>query len=524
MMTNKASKQSIDHNLTLFRRWAGREVSLRWIPGFIKRNRGAEVFIVGGAVRDALLGRAGRKDLDLVVRNISLPKLEKELRRIGRVDAVGRVFGVLKFVPKGRKGEEKGKKGGGKGGRAIDVALPRTEFAFGSGGYKDVDVKSRATLPIEDDLGRRDFTVNAMAWNVGTGALIDPYGGMKDLSRGVLRAVGDANARFKEDYSRMLRGMRFSIQLGFSLEPTTWKALSAGIHHINDKRAGVWVVPRETIAKEMLKMFAADPVAAFDVFDESGATKSLMPELLAMKGCPQPREYHTEGDVWDHTRLALSLLGSKPFVKEFPDGWSAQTAMGVLFHDIGKPPMLRTPERDGTDRIRFDGHDTEGAEMARRIAERLALSSYKESTIDVDVDRLHFLVIRHLFTVHGQIAAIRPTTLEKVFFKPPELGNELLKIIFCDSMATLGPKGKPDMAHFSELRKRLNDLVRLSKSKKTLPPPLLNGDAVMKLLGIKQGIPVGEALRALREVQLSRKVKTVAQARMFVRKWGERYL
>jgi len=519
-MKRKVSLTQIDQNLALFRRWAGREVSLRWIPTLLKRVPGAEVYIVGGAVRDALIGRSGRKDLDLVIRNVPLDRLEKELKRLGRVDAVGRVFGVLKFLPRGSKD-----------GAAIDVALPRTEFVFGSGGYKDVDVKSRATLPIEDDLGRRDFTVNAMAWNLKAGALVDPYGGMKDLSRGLLRAVGDPVVRFREDYSRMLRGTRFAVQLGFNIEPGTWKALKSSIHHLNDRRAGVWVVPRETVAKELLKMLAADPVRALDLLDESGAVKALIPELLAMKGCPQPRQYHTEGDCWEHTRLALSMLGGKAFAEEFPDGWTALTAAAVLLHDVGKPPMLRTPERHGTDRIRFDGHDTEGAEMARRIGERLALSSYKEAPhlprrggVDVDPEQIYFLVVRHLFTVHGAINEIRPTTLEKVFFNPNLPGDELLKVIFCDSMATLGPKGKPDLKHFRLLRKRLEELKRLSKSRKTLPPPILNGEAIMKILRVKPGPPVGEALRALREQQLSKKIRTRAQAAAFVRKWGERFL
>lgn len=503
-------RQAQHDNLKLFKRWAGKDVRLQWIPKFLRRNPRAEVFVVGGAVRDALLGRSGRKDLDLVVRGLAQKKLEVELRRLGSVNAVGRVFGVLKFQPRSNvKGQMSNV--------PIDIALPRTDFSAGTGGYKDVRVRADARMPIEEDLGRRDFTVNAMAWDLSAGRLIDPYHGMDDLNRRVLRAVGDVQRRFQEDYSRMLRAIRFAVQLGFEIEPKTWRAIKLNSKHLQDRRKDVWVVPRETIAKEFLKSFASDPLRAFDLWDKSGALRLLFPEIHRMKGCPQHPEFHSEGDVWMHTRLAMSILTSKAFQKEFPDGWNAEVALGVLFHDIGKPSTTKTPEKHGTDRIRSNEHDEIGAQMTSGIVQRLALTSYKEyPTIDVDADRLAFLVRRHLFTVHGRIGEIKKTTLEKVFFNPVVPGRELLKVIFCDCRATLSPKKKPTLGHFRELRKRLADLEKLRASRPTLPKGLLDGDDIMRILKLKPGKRIGEVKLALREAQLKGKVRTKKEAIRFI--------
>lgn len=502
--------KDVAHNLALFRRWAGKDVRLAWIKSFLRRNPRAEVFIVGGAVRDALIGRVGRKDLDIVVRGIASKTLERELRRLGTVNAVGRVFGVLKFQPQSNvKGQMSNV--------PIDIALPRADFAAGTGGYKDVRVRADARMPIAEDLGRRDFTINALAWDLAHGKLIDPHHGMDDLNRHVLRAVGDPIRRFKEDYSRMLRAIRFAVQLGFEIDSKTWRAIKTNVKHLQDRRNGVWVVPRETIAKEFLKSFASDPVRAFDLWHESGTLRLLMSEVHRMKGCPQEPKFHAEGDVWTHTRLALGVLSSPAFAKEFPDGWNVETALGVLFHDIGKPPTTKTPEKHGTDRIRSNEHDEIGAQMTSGIVHRLALTSYKEPpAIDVDAPRLAFLVRRHLFTVHGRIGEIRKTTLEKVFFNPAVPGRDLLKVIFCDCSATISPQKKPTLGHFKELRKRLADLEKLRASRPTLPDGLLDGDDIMRILKINPGKRVGETKLALREAQLRGTVKTKQGAIRFI--------
>ncbi|TAL20128.1 CCA tRNA nucleotidyltransferase [Patescibacteria group bacterium] len=488
-----------------FREWFGGLAPPLWARAILKKQ-GAELYVVGGAVRDALLGRKDRRDLDLVVRGIPLTALTRLLKKFGAVNEVGRTFGVLKFVPRGQKD-----------GAAIDIALPRTEFSFGTGGYKDVETKSRHTLPLTQDLQRRDFTVNAMAWDLGAGALFDPLGGERDLSKKILRAVGAPAARFKEDYTRILRLLRFSVELGFAIHPATWSAAKKLAPRLNDRRAGQWVVPRELVAKELLKAFATDPLAAFDFFDRAGIWRVLVPEIEAMKRVPQPKEYHTEGDVWQHTRLALQTLVWSKFAKKFPDGWDAETALGVLFHDIGKPPTLKTPEKHGVDRVRFDGHDKQGSHMTRAVAERLALSSYKAPRVDVSPERLEWIVAHHLLMVSADIEELRPRTIEKYFLSEKNPGDSLRKIMFCDVAATLSRNGRPFWTSFNALERRIKKIAVRQTKKGEMPKALLNGDEIMRAVKIKPGPAVGKLIAALRDKQLAGKVKNKKAALKLVR-------
>ncbi len=226
---------------------------------------GSRWFVVGGAVRDERLGRP-LQDIDVLIANAPFDDVTAFLEARGSLDAVGRTFGVLKFVSR-------------EDGRSLDIALPRRERPAGTGGYRDVETESDPSMPIEEDLGRRDFTINAMAWEASTDRLIDPHDGLKDLERRVLRAVGDPEIRFVEDYTRALRALRFAAQLDFEIEWETWKSICAAVPHLNDAREGQRLVPYELIAREMLKGFVANSVRTADLWQESGATAELMPEL-----------------------------------------------------------------------------------------------------------------------------------------------------------------------------------------------------------------------------------------------------
>jgi poly(A) polymerase len=469
----------------------------------------AEVYLVGGAVRDILLGREV-KDYDFVVRGVPARELARSLGKLGRVDLVGRVFGVLKFVPKKMKA----------GLEPFDIALPRTERSTGDGGYRDFVVRSDHRLPIEDDLARRDFTINALAFQLGTRELIDPFGGLPDLRKKIIRAVGKPAERFKEDYSRMLRALRFAVQIGFTIEEKTWKALASLMPRINDEREtpkGMErVVPYETIAREFLKALVADPIKTIELWHDSRALKTLIPELLKMRGCPQPPNYHSEGDVWTHMMMALKVLRSPAFRKEFgkemPD---ALTTLAVLFHDIGKPYTIQTPEKHGTDRIRFNEHDKIGAEVTEKIARRLHLSAPGE--FNVDIPKLHWLIAHHLLAVHGNVKTMKASTIEKYFFNPAVPGETLWKLMFADGGATIAENGKAMLTDYRGLRARRNAIAHGAK-RYTLPKPLLDGNEIMKLLKLKPGPEVGQALRALREEQLAGKIRGTTAARAFLKK------
>ena len=315
------------------------EPGLSFLGEFLRAFPQGDIFLVGGAVRDAILGRE-TKDFDFVVRNVPHQKLSAFLNTRGRVDYVGRVFGVFKFIPHAS----------GQTVEPIDIALPRTEHVHaGTGGYKDFDIQTDPALAIEHDLERRDFSINAIAVNVHTQEIVDPAHGLDAIKKKNIVTVGDPQLRFNEDFSRILRGMRLSCQLDFEIEATTWTAMveliRAGALIRQDKQE-MWIVPRETIGKEFVRALYSNPPRAFELFESSGLFKSLIPEMEAMKNCPQPLPWHAEGDVFTHTKLAIDhLAGSKLWKRYFADKKpNALTCVAVLLHDIAKPPCLKTPE------------------------------------------------------------------------------------------------------------------------------------------------------------------------------------
>ncbi len=223
------------------------------------QQRGARVYMVGGTVRDEILGQP-RKDLDLLVTGLPQPELLRCLRAYGRVQLTGRTFGVLKLLPRGWDGPP------------IDIALPRTEISTGIG-HRDFEVTFDHTLPVETDLGRRDFTINAMAIDLAQGQLLDPLGGHRDLQQRCLRQVSEH--AFPEDPLRMLRGIQLAARFALRLEPVTRDAMR--IH-----AASISTVAAERIAEELHKLFQAQaPSQGFVAMYAVGLLAPLFPELAA---------------------------------------------------------------------------------------------------------------------------------------------------------------------------------------------------------------------------------------------------
>jgi len=462
-----------------------------------KQFKSAEVFLVGGIIRDVIIGRES-KDYDFVIRNVPINKLQAWLKKHGWVDLVGKNFGVFKFIPKGFKMAE-----------PIDIALPRTEHAFLTGGYRDFTVQSDPNLPIKEDLTRRDFTINALAYDIKKGKLIDLFKGLEDIKKERIKTVGLPEERFIEDYSRMLRALRFACQLNFAIEPKTWRTIKSLMSRINKKIGGQFIVPREVIAKEMVKAFVADPVRAFELFDQSKATTGLMPELNKMKKCPQPKNFHSEGDVWQHTVLCLKNLSSKEFQNKFGKGLlSPELVLATVFHDLGKPYTIKR-----MDRLRFNNHDNKAAELAQKISKRLKLSN-----AGINIDRVVWLAKKHMIVTHTKHSVMKKTTIEKYFYNNKVPGLDLLKLTFADIQATVPPSGKPDFTGFKRLEKQVNDLKIVSKKKKTLPKEVLNGNEIMKALKLQPSPEIGRLKDLLREEQLKGKIKTKPQALNWLKK------
>lgn len=303
--------------------------------------------------------------------------------------------------------------------------------------------------------------------------------------------------------------------------------LASSVHNLNrevDQPIATRVVPYEVIAREILRTFIADPLRAFDMYDAFHVCDTLIPDMIAMKGCPQPKEWHSEGDVWTHTRMAIRLLQSKSFIRaceklaEFypsvPCGITPTLIITLLLHDIGKPFTLKTPEKDGVDRVRFDGHDRVGADIARDTVKRLRL--YTVSEIGVDPDVIHFLIKHHLLLLNSP-EGLKNNTIEKYFFKNPLVGMTFLQLMFLDARASVKADGTSSLGLYNAFYKRLRLCMQRGGSRNALPKPILRGHDIMEVLSVPQSPFIGEVLLAVREEQLAGRVRTKKDARAFVR-------
>jgi tRNA nucleotidyltransferase (CCA-adding enzyme) len=314
----------------------------REIANIVTENAG-QAFLVGGAVRDELLGFPS-KDEDVLVTGVAWSVLEKALASVGRVDAVGASFGVLKVA---------------RDGLVIDVALPRTERSTGIG-HRDFTVSYDPNLPLEADLARRDFTVNAMAKRISDGVLIDPFNGLHDLEHRVLRAVGNPRERFIEDPLRMLRAARFVAKLNFVLEPETLTAVKLEADRIKS-------ISPERIQNELWGMLAAPHAAGvlrgLAMLRDTGLLAKIIPELEPSFGFDQQNPHHhlpLDGHVFEAIRYAVAH--NTPTI----------TRLALLLHDVSKP---ETQSFDETGIAHYYRHEDVGATKAKTILERLKFSS-----------------------------------------------------------------------------------------------------------------------------------------------------
>jgi len=428
------------------------------------RAEGYEAYLAGGCVRDLLLGREP-KDYD--VATSATPDVVLGL--FERTFAVGAHFGVVLVAD----GDEDGYV-------VTEVATFRSDGAYSDGRHPD---GVRYTRSAEEDVRRRDFTINGLLLDpAGVGgdlraAVIDFVGGVADLDAGLVRAIGRAEERFLEDRLRMLRAVRFAARFGFEIEEGT----KAAIKRLAEKIA---VVSKERVRDELTKMLTEGRARrAFELLDETGLLKEVLPEGSRMKGVEQPPQFHPEGDVWTHTLLLLGQL---------EEGCSPTLAWGALLHDVGKPPTFRR----GSDRIRFDGHVEVGVAMGAEICRRFRFSNEETRQIVA-------LIENHMrFAMADRM---KKSTLKR-FFRL-EGFEEHLALHRMDCMAASG-----NLDHWEFVRERWQAMPE-----ETLrPKPLLTGRELIAA-GYKPGAGFKEMLRAVEDAQLEGMIGTEDEAMRLVR-------
>ncbi|MEM7386220.1 MAG: CCA tRNA nucleotidyltransferase, partial [Verrucomicrobiota bacterium] len=403
-------------------------------------EEGHEAFFAGGCVRDSLL-RKSAKDVDIAT---SARPDEVKLIYPDAV-AVGAHFGVLII----KLGDE-----------AYEVATFRTDGEYIDGRRPE----SVTFTTAENDALRRDFTVNGLFLNPLTGKVLDFVGGRADLEAGIIRAIGDPDQRFEEDYLRLLRAIRFAVVLEFEIEPATLAA-------IGRRAPSIVNISAERIRDELARILVHENrVRGFDLLVETGLMKAVLPEILELKGCDQPPQFHPEGDVFVHTRIMLGML---------PKESSLVLVLSVLLHDIGKPKTYSFDE--AVNRIRFNGHAELGAEMADAILKRLRFpNEIVGPVVEAVANHMGFMNVQKMRTAKL-----------KRFMARDGFEDELeLHRVDCSSS-----NGLLDNYQFL-LEKR-----EAFANEPIIPPPLLTGADLIEL-GWKPGPRFGEVLTAVQTEQL----------------------
>lgn len=318
------------------------------------QEAGGRAMLVGGAVRDLLLG-IQPKDIDLEVYGLAVDKVEAIAQSMGRVEDVGRAFAILRVEIDGVW---------------IEVALPRTEVKTGEG-HKAFDVTPDPSLSPEAAARRRDFTVNAIAVDTATGEIVDPFGGQQDLVDGILRVVDQHT--FVEDPLRVLRAMQFIGRFGFAVEEESERLMKSMVPTLEE-------LPRERIGAEWRKLLLQSnkPSLGLMFTERIGVLDVLHPELPPLRQTPQEPEWHPEGDVWVHTCMVVDAAAKIVRDEKLDDEAALITLFGGLCHDIGKPYV--TKMIDG--RIRSIGHEEAGEKPTRILLAGLCVD---ERTIDAVV-------------------------------------------------------------------------------------------------------------------------------------------
>jgi poly(A) polymerase len=420
------------------------------------QRHGYQALLVGGCVRDLLLKR---DPADYDVTTDATP--EQVATLFPDSLAVGAQFGVMLIPRDGIK---------------VEVATFRSDMGYRDGRHPDSVVYSKTP---QEDVQRRDFTINGLLMRYDSGEVLDFVGGQEDLKAGIIRAIGEPERRFKEDKLRMMRAVRFAARFGFDIEPSTFRAIQRHVKEIHQ-------VSPERLREELTKMLTEGAARrAFELLDDTWLLGQVLPEIAAMKGVEQPPQFHPEGDVWIHTRMMLEGL---------LEDASPTLAWGVLLHDVGKPPTFKPASETG-DRIRFDGHVAVGVRMAEAICRRLRFSTE-------DTEQIAALVANHM--KFGAVEEMRKATLKR-FVRQPRF-DEHLALHRLDCLSS-----HRNLDSFEFVKRFLEE----TPPEEVRPERLLGGDELQEL-GYQPGPQFAEILRSVEDAQLEGLIQTKEEARKYV--------
>ncbi|EQB62895.1 MAG: hypothetical protein RBG1_1C00001G0474 [candidate division Zixibacteria bacterium RBG-1] len=441
-------------------------LELKVLKEILKKGK---IYEVGGTVRDFFIFGEESEEKDYLVSRIPMEDLISLLAKFGRVELVGKSFGVIKFTPKRHK-------------KTYDIALPRQEFSTGVG-HKDFQVTFDHNLKIEEDLSRRDFTINAIAKDLSTNQIIDPFEGRKDIQRKIIKMISPQ--AFLEDPLRMLRGVGFAARFEFEIEENTFLAMQSNSRLID-------TVSPERIQDELNKLLlkAKKPSLGFQLMQKSGILKEILPELENCVRVDQPGPYH-KFDVFEHTLYTVDNAPQDLIIR-----------LSALFHDICKPQTKVVTEEGAT----FYGHEKFGAELVEKVLGRLRYSNEIIYAVTL-------LVAKHMFTT-----AVTDKGLRRLITKTEGRIFDLLELRKADIIAQ--GRGDAGVAEIVEFEQKVKDEIA-RKPPFSVKDLKVNGNDLMKKFKLNPGPLIGKILnhlleKVLDEPEFNESEKLLKEAEMFL--------
>jgi poly(A) polymerase len=423
------------------------------------KSAGHEAYLVGGCVRDLIRG-VWPEDYDIATS--AAPEAVSLI--FSHTIPVGMRFGVVLVVEEGKK---------------YEVATFRREDGYVDGRRPT----SVSPASAEEDVRRRDFTINGLLLDHETGRLLDYVGGREDIERRVLRTIGDPKQRFAEDHLRMMRAVRFAAYLDYQINSETLTAIKA-------QTGAIRRISAERIREELTKIITRSGARrGMELLAETGLLGEILPEVAALGGVEQPALFHPEGDVWEHTLLMLALLPAEKAV-------DPRLAWGIILHDVGKV-VTRTVDEKG---VHFYGHVQRGEEIARQIMEHLRFSHEDRETV-LALIRCHMLFMN--------VREMRPSRLKR-FLRMPDFPLHLeLHRLDC-----LGSHGLLDNYEFCQTK--LGEIP----AEELCPPRLITGHDLIDM-GLKPGPLFAGILQDVEDAQLNGLIASADDARRLVQdRWG----
>ena len=413
-------------------------------------KNGFQIYLVGGAVRDGILD-IETKDFDFTTNASSEDSIKMLNKNKYKTTEIGRAFGTIETTVE-------------------DYSIHITTYREDKYNKDSRKPEIKTSGELETDLSRRDFTVNAIAYDINNNEIIDPYGGLKDLSEGLIRTPDTADISFSDDPLRMLRACRFVSTHGFTPNNELFKAISKNVERIE-------IVSTERIRDEFTKLLTGkEPSLGLKAFVESGLSELIMPELNELKIEVDPKHHHK--DVYEHTMVVLDRVSP-----------TLISRMSALLHDIGKPKTKGIENG----KVHFRHHEVVGAKMSKKILKRL---KYDNETIK----KVSLLVENHL-RPHTFKMGWTDSAVRRYIIDAGGLLEELNDLVRADITTKNKAKYEEINKYLDEMEERIKEVAEKEELSKLRPP--LSGDEIMEIFDLEPGPSVGIIMKALYEQRIN---------------------